>query len=126
MSVAEMFLLPGLKRECGNWLIRYIDADTVLPILRSSRLYSLPRLEDACTAYIADNIEQFVGNEDLNELVMEDAKSVKERQETDSIPVIDDIRSHIRLGVRTLADVAEAEIKIQFLESILENLGLDA
>ena len=50
--------LIGLKRECGNWLIRYIDADTVLPILRSSRLYSLPRLEDACTAYIADNIEQ--------------------------------------------------------------------
>ena len=38
--------------------------------------------------------------------MIEDAKSVKERQETDSIPVIDDIRSHIRLiSIHQIPDI---------------------
>ena len=48
----------GLKRECGNWLGGYIDQETVLQILRTARLFRLPRLEDACTEYLARNIDQ--------------------------------------------------------------------
>jgi len=126
LNIGDMFLLPGLKRECGNWLAKYIHQDTVLDILKTARIYQLPRLEDLCTEYLSKEIEQFVENEDFQDLVRADANEVKNRQETDSIDVIDDIRSHIRSNVQTMSEMDEAERKLNFVDIILSNLGLDA
>lgn len=53
-----MCLLPGLKRLCGSYLTSVLDPECVLPLLRTARLFQLPKLEDACTQYIADNLDQ--------------------------------------------------------------------
>lgn len=64
----------------------------------------------------------------LIELVIEDARSIKERQETDSIPLIDDIRSHLYnallpnyFGNQT----STSEYRLEVLENLLKNIGLD-
>ena len=67
-----------------------------MDILRTARLFNLPRLEDKCTEFLADNIEAMADDTDLHKIIRQDANEVKDRQETDSIQVIDDIRSHIR------------------------------
>lgn len=126
LTTADEFLLPGLKKGCGNWLGGYIDQDTVMDILKTARIFRLPRLEDACTEYIANYIEMFVDDPSLLEMIESDAMDVKDRQETDSITIVDDIRSHIRSNVRTMSDMVEAESKFSYLESMLVQLGLDA
>ncbi len=56
LDKSEMYLLPGLKKHCGNFLARLISLDNVVDILKISRLHNLIKLEDSCTEFIADNI----------------------------------------------------------------------
>ena len=58
LSAADMCLLPGLKRLCGNFLVELLDQENVLPVLKTARLFQLPKLEDACTQFIAENLDQ--------------------------------------------------------------------
>ena len=41
-------------------MAKVIDRDNVLEILRTSRLFHLARLEDLCTEFLAQNIEQVI------------------------------------------------------------------
>ena len=63
---------------------------------------------------------------DFTELVKEDAKSVQERQDTDTIAIIDDIRFHITDFIQTYSDVYEADQKLAVIDAFLEELQLDA
>ena len=69
---------------------------------------------------------QVIQDESLHELIIQDATEVKGRQETDSIPVIDDIRYHITSEVQTVSEMSEASEKLQLIDNLLEDLGLDA
>ena len=80
LHTADMCLLPGLKKLCGKWLAKVIDRENVLrfflflililakvidrenvlEILCTSRLFHLARLEDLCTEFLAQNIEQVI------------------------------------------------------------------
>lgn len=55
----------------------------------------------------------------------EDAATVEERQETDSIPLIDDIRFHITSNVQTYSAIEEANQRLDALENLLGSLGLE-
>jgi len=126
LHTADMFLLPGLKKLCGKWLAKLIDLENVLDILRTARLFNLARLEDLCTEFIAQNIEMLWEDDDLRRLVESDANEVVARQETDSIAIIDDIRSHISAGVKSLSDIEEAECRMMVVERLLAEMGLFA
>ncbi|KAK2139707.1 hypothetical protein LSH36_1645g00004 [Paralvinella palmiformis] len=126
LSVADMFLLPGLKRRCANALSQWIDVDNIITILRTARLFDLARLEDQCAEFIASNLERVIDNNEFTTFVREDANAVKERQETDSIPIVDDIRYHITNFVQTFSDMYEADQKLAVIDSFLEELGLEA
>ena len=71
-------------------------------------------------------ILQLVEQTEFIDLVREDAASVQGRQETDSIPVVDDIRFHITNFMQTFSDMYDAEQKLGALHSLLDRLGLDA
>ncbi len=58
LCAADMFLLPGLKRQCASVMGQYLELDNVVNILRTAQLFSLPRLEDQCAEYLATNIEK--------------------------------------------------------------------
>jgi len=57
--------------------------------------------------------------------VKENAEAVEERQETDSIPLVDDIRFHITSNVQTYSAIEEANQKLEALENLLASIGLD-
>jgi len=124
LHTADMFLLPGLKKLCGKLLAKLLDIDTVLDILTTARMFNLPRLEDLCTGYIATNIEQLSTDPNLHRVIEQDARDVVGRQETDSIQIVDDIRSHIRASVEAMSDMEEAEARMAVVDSILLELGL--
>ena len=98
LHTAEMFLLPGLKKLCGKLLAKLIDSETVMDILKTARLFNLPRLEDQATEFLARNIEIMMFDVELHKMIEQDAAEVRDREETDSVQIIDDIRSHIRSG----------------------------
>ncbi|KAK8398875.1 hypothetical protein O3P69_004161 [Scylla paramamosain] len=126
MMVADMFLVPGLTRQCGVYLGSCLQVHSVVSILKLARLFQLPRLEDQCVAFIAKNLDQVVELEQFQTLVLQDAEEVKGRQETDSVQVVDDLRHHISCGVQTISGIQEARTKLATLEALLEELGIEA
>ena len=96
LHTADMFLLPGLKKVCGKLLAMLVDTETVMDIFKTARLFNLPRLEDQATEFLARNIEVMMDDLELHKMIQQDAAEVRHREETDSVQIIDDIRSHIR------------------------------
>ncbi|XP_033922255.1 ankyrin repeat and BTB/POZ domain-containing protein 1 isoform X1 [Melopsittacus undulatus] len=125
LCVADMYLLPGLKRLCGRTLAQILDEDNVVSIWRIAKLFQLTRLEDQCTEYMAKIIEKLVESEEFVAAVKENAEAVEERQETDSIPLVDDIRFHITSNVQTYSAIEEANQKLEALENLLASIGLE-
>lgn len=60
LGVADMYLLPGLKRLCGKTLAQILDEDNVVSIWKVAKLFQLTRLEDQCTEYMAKIIEKVI------------------------------------------------------------------
>ena len=75
---------------------------------------------------------QVIDSKEFHSLILEDASSVRDRHETDSIPVVDDIRFHLYRGIlpNSTSDedeelIVDGESKLQMLQSLLEHLGID-
>lgn len=64
-------------------------------------------------------------NSEFQDLIREDAESVMQREETDSIPIIDDIRFHLT-SVQTFSEMYDTDHKLGLIEHFLETLQLDA
>ena len=58
LEASEMLLLPDLKRQCGIFLSSFLENGNVVDLLRTARLYDIPRLEHQCIEFIAYNIEE--------------------------------------------------------------------
>ena len=75
---------------------------------------------------------QIIDNKEFHSLILEDAASVRERQETDSIPVVDDIRFHLMRRVLPyyVSDeedevFVDCEGNLQILDNLLVYLGIE-
>ncbi|XP_061591916.1 ankyrin repeat and BTB/POZ domain-containing protein 1 [Cololabis saira] len=125
LCVADMYLLPGLKRLCGKTLGKTICEDNVLHMWKTAKLFRLSRLEDQCAEFMAKNIERLVEQAEFADIIKEDAASVEERHETDSVPLVDDIRYHIASNVQTYSAIEEANQKLEALEELLSSINID-
>lgn len=68
-----------------------------------------------------------VKNEKFKELVLNDARNVKSREETDTIDIVDEIRYVLRTtNLNSLSSITEAELQLECLDSFLEELNLEA
>ena len=68
-----------------------------------------------------------VQDERFQELVLEDARSVKARQETDSIDIIDEIRYVLKTtNLNSLASIGEVDRQLECLDNFLDDLDLEA
>eukprot|EP01097_Dermamoeba_algensis_P008795 TRINITY_DN598_c0_g2_i1.p1 TRINITY_DN598_c0_g2~~TRINITY_DN598_c0_g2_i1.p1 ORF type:complete len:450 (+),score=78.39 TRINITY_DN598_c0_g2_i1:304-1653(+) len=94
-QAADLFLLAGLKSLAVTLLNQFIDTSNVFDLIEVSRVYNLSRLEEECIAFIADHLEEVIEREEFITLVKESAFSITGRQETDSVPVVDEIRTQI-------------------------------
>uniref|UniRef100_UPI0037E8113F ankyrin repeat and BTB/POZ domain-containing protein 1 isoform X1 n=2 Tax=Semicossyphus pulcher TaxID=241346 RepID=UPI0037E8113F len=125
LCVADMYLLPGLKRICGKTLGKTICEENVLYMWKMAKLFRLSRLEDQCTEFMAKIIDRLVEQAEFAEIVKEDAASLEERHETDSVPLVDEIRYHIASNVQTYSAIEEANQKLDSLEEMLCNINID-
>ncbi|XP_033644586.1 ankyrin repeat and BTB/POZ domain-containing protein 1-like [Asterias rubens] len=125
LCIADLYLLPGLKLVCANEIYRHLTADNVVSVLRVSRMFNLTKLEDQCTEYIAKNLDKIIESEEFEKIILEDAAEIKDRQETDSIIIIDEIRHHISRLVQTFSEVSEAQHSLHMIDLLLLRLGLD-
>ncbi|KAH7974674.1 hypothetical protein HPB49_018077 [Dermacentor silvarum] len=126
LCAADVYLLPDLKRQCGASIARTLDVESICNTLRASRLFRLPRLENQCIEFMAKHLAKVVELPEFHEVIREDAKEVKLRQETDSITVIDDIRYYISANARSTAEIVNANEKLKLIDDLLMTLGLDA
>ncbi|XP_035499771.1 ankyrin repeat and BTB/POZ domain-containing protein 1 isoform X1 [Scophthalmus maximus] len=125
LCVADMYLLTGLKRLCGKTLAMTICEENVLYMWKMAKLFRLSRLEDLCTEYMAKIIERLVEQPELAEIIKEDAAALEDRQETDSVPLVDDIRYHIASNVQTYSAIEEANQKLEALEELLSSINIE-
>lgn len=125
LCAADLYLLPGLKRLCGKTLATMLTEDNVVSTWRTAKLFRLSRLEDQCTEYMAKIIEKLVESEEFAQVVQDDATAVEDRQETDSIPLVDDIRFHVTSNVQTYSAIEEANQKLKALDELLARLELE-
>ncbi|CAG11294.1 unnamed protein product, partial [Tetraodon nigroviridis] len=124
LCVADMYLLPGLKRLCGKTLAQTLCKDNVVYMWKTAKLFQLSRLEDQCVEYMAKMIYQLVEQPELAEVIKEDAASVEDRQATDSVPLVDEIRYHIASNVQTYSEIEEANQKLEALEELLFSINI--
>ena len=57
LQMADVYLLPGLKKLCGNVISDYLDVDNATTVLKTARLMNLSRLEADCAVFMAKNLE---------------------------------------------------------------------
>ena len=59
LVVADLYLLPALKRKCATELISYhLRKENLFQLLRISRLYDLKKLEFACISFLANYLTE--------------------------------------------------------------------
>ncbi|XP_076596507.1 ankyrin repeat and BTB/POZ domain-containing protein 1 [Chaetodon auriga] len=124
LSVADMYLLPGLKRLCGKTLAKTICEDNVVYMWKTAKLFRLSRLEDQCTEFMAKIIDRLVEQAEFAEIIKEDAESLEDRHETDSVPLVDDIRYHIASNVQAYSAIEDANQKLEALEELLCSINI--
>ncbi len=64
--------------------------------------------------------------EEFVKFVLEDAASVVDRQETDTVPIIDDLRFYLaEFSTVDPSDIEETSEKMKLLDDFLEQIGLE-
>jgi len=125
LAYSHMFMMSGLSRRCGLFLSKLINNSNFYSIYKSSKYFDLSRLEAKCTFFMAKNLDKIVNSEEFSSLVLEDAMSVMERQETDSVPLVDDIRHHLTQVCQTISEYEENKLKLHLLDVLMSRLGID-
>ncbi|CAA93544.1 BTB/POZ family substrate adaptor for cullin 3 ubiquitin ligase Btb3 [Schizosaccharomyces pombe] len=114
--------------------------DSIYDILRTAWDTSTPRLEQYASEYMANHLEHLIDDPEFCELVKESADRILQRQETDTIELIDDIRYFLskRFGiyhedlcidgvVDTLTPYeSEYNQKMEMIDDLLDKLELQA
>lgn len=99
-------------------------------LIRIADLFSLVRLQDAATEFMAKNIEDIHETNEFEMYVKQSASSIKNRHAQDSIPVIDDIRGYLSEVYPTNENLMTNSMKIQLrkklriIDNVLAKLGL--
>lgn len=110
---ADMLLLETLKARCAVLLHPHVTADTAVGLLQLAEETNCGRLTEMCCRAIAQHLEQLSGLPELRQAVVDSARSVRNREATDSIPILDDISFHVRElhGDGELSDDEDGDIE---------------
>lgn len=73
----------------------YVTPSSALFLLGEAMQLDTDRLADACLRVIAQHLTQLAREPLFSELIRESAASVEDRQDIDSVPIVDDLRYHI-------------------------------
>ncbi|KAI9788857.1 MAG: hypothetical protein M1816_006521 [Peltula sp. TS41687] len=71
------------------------EAINIYDVIRAGWLTRMQRLDAFGAKYLASRLEDYIEEDEFADLIRESAASIKERQETDSIDLLDDIRFYL-------------------------------
>lgn len=104
-----LLLVDGVKPLLVGQAIGLLDAGNVVDLMAAADLYNLHRLAAACARFAALELEAVLAMPDFEALIMRDAEGIVGRQATDSVPMLDDIKTEIRsLYGLSAADIVRA------------------
>ncbi|KAK9450164.1 uncharacterized protein V1518DRAFT_413149 [Limtongia smithiae] len=151
LYVADLLFLDKLKSLAAialtNAQYSVEDDAIIFDILHAGWATRMDRLERFAAKYFADNLAHFIANPDFSDVVVESAKRISVRDETDTIELIDDIRFYLaqKYGILFEDDMDPVSGKIQegpfrkitlyerqfneqldLIDGLLESLNLDA
>jgi len=95
LNLADMLMLPVLKNICVLLLTQHINTHNIFEMLETSKVFLLSRLEESCLRWMALHLDDVIERDEFAALVKESAESIVDRQATDSVPFVDEIRSYI-------------------------------
>ena len=73
----------------------HVTVQSAIPLLAEAKQLEADRLADACLHVVAQNLHALVNDPDFSDLVRHSAATVENREDVDSVPVIDDLRFFI-------------------------------
>jgi ankyrin repeat/BTB/POZ domain-containing protein 1 len=96
LLLADRCLCEGLKARVALCLVPHaLTRQGCLPLLRLAEQTGAARLGDAAAAAVAQHLEQLADDAQLLEAVNDSAATVRGRESSDSIPVLDEVAFHI-------------------------------
>ncbi|KAL3426585.1 BTB/POZ domain-containing protein [Phlyctema vagabunda] len=72
-----------------------VEPINVYDVIRAGWTTRVQRLEEFSARYLAYRLEDYIDEEEFEELIKESAERIQKRQETDSIELLDDIRYYL-------------------------------
>ncbi|TID16047.1 ankyrin repeat and BTB/POZ domain-containing protein 1 [Venturia nashicola] len=103
----------------GNQASELEDLIDIYDVIRAGWDTRVHRLEEFGARYLAYRLERYIDEPEFLELIRESAARIKERQETDTIELIDDIRYYLSERFRLRFEEAG-------LEEMMNELELDS
>jgi hypothetical protein len=76
--------------ETGEEVEVEIEPINVYDVIRAAWLLKVQRLEEFSARYLANRLEDYIDEEEFEELIKESAERIQKRQETDSIELLDE------------------------------------
>jgi hypothetical protein len=108
-AAGDCLLLEALKQRAALLLVPHVTPSTCVPLLRLAEGGRAPRLGDAAAAAVAESLEALADESELAAAVADSAASIRGRQLTDSIPILDDIAFQVRRLHGPGGDLSEKE-----------------
>lgn len=135
LEMSDYYMLPGMKKVITSYMLNYLQNHNVLDwLLRGNilsnfryncsnlykilaRLFNIGRLEERCLWHIASNFEYFNHDPDFDEIIVQDANSVLNRESEDSIEIVDELRFQF-------SKLPNSEYLNRLLDFKLDKLGI--
>ena len=76
--------------ETGEEVAIEVEPINVYDVIHASWTLKVQRLEEFSARYLAYRLEDYIDEEDFQELIKESARRIEQRQETDSIELLDE------------------------------------
>ncbi|KAK3371996.1 hypothetical protein B0H63DRAFT_420484 [Podospora didyma] len=83
------------KQQARDGEAEDVEPINVYDVIRAAWDLGVMRLEEFAAQYLASRLEDFIDDDDFVDLIRESASRIKERQETDTIELLDDIRFYL-------------------------------
>jgi ankyrin repeat/BTB/POZ domain-containing protein 1 len=142
LYAADQFFIETLKNKAALVIITSVSNKQgatdepeidIYDVIRAAWFTKVRRLEEFGAQYIAHRLEDYLDKSEFSDLIVESAARIQNRQETDSIELIDDIRWYLdqryrlrfeELGLDEVMDEDEEEAAAVALVERAEELQI--
>ncbi|KAF4620161.1 hypothetical protein G7Y89_g14661 [Cudoniella acicularis] len=95
VGMGSATLVDRTRFEIGKEVEVEVEPINIYDVIRAGWFLKVQRLEEFSARYLAYRLEDYIDEEDFEELIKESASRIEKRQETDTIELLDDIRYYL-------------------------------